>query len=445
VTAGTRGPSWSAGDLPVPQIHPALDRAFRALGRAGVTWALLRGADDLTRPSGDVDLLVAPDALPLLDDVLEGAGLHRMGMRGHGSHRFYFCFADDGSWVKLDVVSRIDFGRYHELPIPVAGACLERRRVSGPVWRLAPEDEAWLYLLHLLLDKGAVVAGRRESARTAAGAAATDSPVARHLDSEMGPDVAQRIRDAVLTADAGITSVTSSWLRATWTRRHPVRARWARYRNRLLRRLELPVRLRSRGLVVALVGPDGAGKTTLSQGLISSYPVPARSVYMGLWQTSRWDGPLGRIPGGRVLQRTARIVRSAVVVRWHRRRGRLVLLDRFPQDALLPGGDDTSRGGRFNLFLATHLPPATQLVLLLDAPGQLMFARKGEHTPDLLEERRQAYLELVGGFRHAAVLDASAQADHVRRDALAAIWDRLHGWEAHREPIGRTARPRTAG
>jgi hypothetical protein len=123
----------------------------------------------------------------------------------------------------------------------------------------------------------------------------------------------------------------------------------------------------------------------------------------------------------------------------------LVLLDRFPQDALLPGGHDSSRGGRFNLFLATHLPPAAQLVLLLDAPGQLMFARKGEHTPELLEKRRRAYLDLVGDFRHAAVLDASARADDVRRGALAAIWGRLHGGEAHREPIGRTARPRTAG
>jgi thymidylate kinase len=171
------------------------------------------------------------------------------------------------------------------------------------------------------------------------------------------------------------------------------------------------------------VGPDGAGKTTLAEAVRRSVPVPSRYVYMGLWQGSRWDDVLSRLPAGRVGQRTARVLRSSLAVRWHCARGRLVLLDRFAQDALLPGGADTSRGGRLNLWLSLRLTPQPRLVLLLDAPGSLMFARKGEHTPELLEDRRQAYLRLVADLPHAAVLDATQPAVEVARGALGAIWD----------------------
>jgi hypothetical protein len=167
--------------------------------------------------------------------------------------------------------------------------------------------------------------------------------------------------------------------------------------------------------------------------------VPPRTVYMGLWQKSKWDGRLSAVPGGRLLQRTIRIVRSNLSVRRHQLRGRLVLLDRFAQDALLPGGVDTSRGGRLNQWLSLRLSPRTDLHLLLDATGEVMFARKGEHTPELLEERRQAYLRLVPELGATAVLDAARPADEVAGSALAAIWEALGspGRRGRREAPGR--------
>jgi hypothetical protein len=112
----------------------------------------------------------------------------------------------------------------------------------------------------------------------------------------------------------------------------------------------------------------------------------------------------------------------------------LVLLDRFPQDALLPGGTDSSRGGRLNLALALRLSPPADLVLLLDAPGALMFARKGEHSPELLESRRQAYLALMRQFEHTGVLDATQPRLEVRQAALAAVWHRLRDKRADAVP-----------
>jgi thymidylate kinase len=78
-----------------------------------------------------------------------------------------------------------------------------------------------------------------------------------------------------------------------------------------------------------------------------------------------------------------------------------------------------------NVVLSRWLAPPPGLVVLLDAPGELMFARKGEHTPELLEQRRQAYRSIVGHFPHAVVLDASRPLEEVTRRAVAAVWQRF--------------------
>ncbi len=51
-----------------------------------------------------------------------------------------------------------------------------------------------------------------------------------------------------------------------------------------------------------------------------------------------------------------------------------------------------------------------------------MFARKGEHTPELLEERRQRYLDLRERYGNVVVVDATQDAETVRRDVERLVW-----------------------
>jgi hypothetical protein len=60
--------------------------------------------------------------------------------------------------------------------------------------------------------------------------------------------------------------------------------------------------------------------------------------------------------------------------------------------------------------------------VVLDAPGQLMFDRKGEHTPEILEERRQRYLELGSRFDNVEVVDATQDAASVRVAVEGLVW-----------------------
>ena len=175
-------------------MEPLVAAALHALDRTALPWLLLRGQDDLAHPSGDVDILVSSELLPVLDGSLEAVGFRRVLAPGHGSHRFYFCYSTAaGAWVKLDIVSDIAFGPYQQWRTALAQPCLGRRVRSGPLWLPAPPDQAWLQLLHLFLDKQQIAPLRVEAARHAAAEGSADDSVAGYVDRCMGPGTSSNL------------------------------------------------------------------------------------------------------------------------------------------------------------------------------------------------------------------------------------------------------------
>lgn len=410
-------------------IHPWVAKALQALDRSGQPWVLLRGEDDLALPAGDVDILVARELLPGIDGLMRDVGFHRVLAPGHGTHRFYFGYASaDDLWVKLDIVSDIAFGPYQQWRTTLAPACLRRRIRAGRLWLPAAADQAWLQLLHLIMDKGQIPPERVEAARFAGGIAAADDAIAQSLDQQLGPGTAASLLSMVRTDSLGEAPAMAARMRSAWTAAYPAgsRERWAV--NRALRLLGPAVRRqRTCGLVVGVMGPDGAGKTTLLHLLEDGFPIPGSYVYMGMWASGPWDALLRRIPGGRLGKKVFRLIRGAALAKYHRMRGRLVLLDRVPYDAILPGAVDMSIGGRIATALAFRLGPEPDVLIVLDAPGEVMFARKGEHSAEILEQRRQSYLELAGQLPGTWVLDAGQPLELLRRHAADIIWRSLAG------------------
>jgi hypothetical protein len=411
------------GLMPVV-LHPDVAKVFQALEKSGKPWLLLRGERDLARPSGDVDILVAKELLPSLDGLMTGIGFRRVLAPGHGSHRFYFSYSSpDALWLKMDVVSDISFGRFQQWRTPLAPGCIGRRVRSGPFWLPPPADQAWLQLLHLVLDKGEVRPERADIARRAAAAASEEGPIAEFLDRRVGPRAAGQVLELLRSGRLDEVPALAARMRSTWTNRAQGRPLLLAFVNRI-RRLLTP-RLQGSGPVVGVMAPDGAGKTTLLRSLGAAVPLPSSYVYMGLWGASRWDSWLTRIPGGRVGKKVVRLVRGGLAARYHSLRGRLVLMDRVAYDAVLPGSADTSIIGRITNALAFLLAPDPDVLLVLDAPGHVMFARKGEHTVEILEDRRQAYLQLAERLPNARVLDAVRPQTLVAREATEVISSKL--------------------
>ena len=405
----------------VPVIEPHLANALHLLEGTGLPWLLLRGEGDLARPSGDVDLLVAEELLPGLDRLLEGAGFRRVLAPGHGSHRFYFCYsASDGFWVKLDIVSDITFGPYQELRTPLAKRCLRHRVRRDRLWLPSSGDQAWLQLLHLFLDKGEIAPQRIEAARTAAVSASKDGAVAAFVDRRMGPAVAAQALDLVRSERFHEAPALAARMRASWT---GTSTRLLAARNRGLRLLG--ARLRGRGMVVAVMAPDGAGKTTLLHGLRATVPLPTRYVYMGMWGAGPWDSWLRWTPGGRSAKKVFRILRGGLLARSNTLLGRLVLMDRVAYDAMLPGAGEPGALGRITDFLALRLVPDPDVLLVLDVSGQVMFGRKGEHSPEVLENWRQAYRLLAARLPGSSVINAGQSRELVQSQATEIVWRRL--------------------
>jgi hypothetical protein len=110
----------------------------------------------------------------------------------------------------------------------------------------------------------------------------------------------------------------------------------------------------SRGLSVALLGPDGAGKSTLMEGIKGSFVLPVVPVYMGLTggalrYIDKLNLPIIVIPA-RLLVFWSRYLRAV----YHQMHGRLVIFDRYIYDYAVPTPFPLNRLQRWTRWIDGH-------------------------------------------------------------------------------------------
>jgi len=167
--------------------------------------------------------------------------------------------------------------------------------------------------------------------------------------------------------------------------------------------------LRRLGPVVAVLGPDGAGKTSVIAGLRGYIPVAVTALYLGRRRTRRRSvtGPKGpneqdevaRSRAGR-LRETAFVLRNAIrswtrllpgyLAAW---RGHIVLCDRHPIEILAVRPRRTQPARAIERFIAGHVIPRPDAMIVLDAPGEILLERKSDHSTQQLEQWRRSYAE----------------------------------------------------
>jgi len=222
---------------------------------------------------------------------------------------------------------------------------------------------------------------------------------------------------------------------------------------------------------VALIGPDGAGKTTIGRLLERELPLPVKYVYMGvnsdasnhMLPTSRLLRTVKRACGFRppsagprdpqfadrrqrgFLREIAVTFKSLLglanrlaeewyrqAVSWYYKRRRfIVLFDRhyFPDYYaydIVDDGRPKPLARRIHGFFLSRIYPKPDLFIYLDAPAEVLLARKGEGTLEILERRRTDYLQIGKMVKHFAVVDTS----RTQAEAVGAVRDLI--WDFYR-------------
>jgi thymidylate kinase len=410
--------------------------AIDALGRAAVRWATMRD-DPLAHRSGDIDLLVAPGDVDRLDGPLAAAGFARLRTWRHGSHRFFFAYDQPArAWVKLDVVSRLEYQSGARLPETVVDDVLSRTIRVGGLARLAPDDEFWALLLHCLLDRGSVAPRHLARLRDLA----TDGPAGPIREALAAPRTAERAVERAAAGDeAGlrqlIRELDAALDRPSATDR--ARDHAGALLSPILKAVQRP------GLTIAVLGPDGAGKSTLVRALAADFVLPARTMYLGLYGGRRARTNRS-IPGVTLARQLGMTIGASIAAAYHRRRGRLVILDRSGYDVLVPPpSGQRGRKRRIRELLIGRLSARPDLVVILDAPADVLARRKAEHSRDALERWRSGYRSLPDRLPAeigVEILDASQSPKVVQAAATAAIWRRFAARSAGRREVGRGGR-----
>ncbi|MGD9755349.1 MAG: dTMP kinase [Acidimicrobiia bacterium] len=211
---------------------------------------------------------------------------------------------------------------------------------------------------------------------------------------------------------------------------------------------------------VALIGADGAGKTTVGRCIENAGRVPAKYLYLGvnasasnhmlvttrlLERRRRPDGaehgpppPPESVARGssgarstngtlRGAVRAARVINTmadewyrTLVAAWFRRQGKLVLTDRhyladfaaYDMDTRL----DLPLSRRLHGWMLRNLYPRPALMIFLDAPPEVLLQRKGEGTVADLRRRREDYLRVGELTANFVVVDAARPLDEVVED-----------------------------
>jgi thymidylate kinase len=401
-------------------------RLLESLVAAGVDYVLLRGGFGV----GDLDLLVHPGQTRRAANVLAQLGVVRAPSEHHWPHLLFVGYLPEAvdmataSGNKVHVVVDI-LDRLVVRGLLLGGPDLVDRVLNARIVdengipRPAPADAAWIDFLSALLRKSG------SSLAPPYPVLGLETTIPRALDKFHGSGTAVAVSDWVAR---GSMDVARNHLQALAARRSPPDA-VARLIALWSGRLGLGAhRAHSTGVRVVLLGPDGAGKSTLSRGLVDALPLPVHEIYMGVFRVTTWHRISRYLPGAGLATRLTDLLWRSTKAQWYARRGHVVVFDRYTYDAGLKPGSKGFRS-RFSYYMIESSIRAPDLVIILDVPGAVMFARKGEHDVATLETRRQWYTDIAASLPNAVIIDGTQPPEIVIEEAVDAIWRavREHG------------------
>ena len=212
---------------------------------------------------------------------------------------------------------------------------------------------------------------------------------------------------------------------------------------------------------IAFIGGDGSGKSTITDLLLKKFPDQTKYIYMGMstrsnkkalptsrlmhflktmvykrtkkrsnqsdkevlklyYEENRGADKRGKIGAvARLLNRWAEEWFRQILSWTYQLRGFLVIYDRHflfdfaPVSGALKDPRADRLTERIHRWTLNYLYPKPNLTIFLDAPPEVLIARKGEATIDYLETKRNAYLRKGNETPNFTKIDATQPLDKV--------------------------------
>jgi thymidylate kinase len=418
--------------------------AVLALERAGHELRIIHGYTDFPdRVGSDVDA-ASPDPTQI-PRILSRSSITTVQLIQHETSAFYYILHRDCGgkpvFLALDVCS--DYRRDGRVFLGSDELLANPRRFEFfdiP----SPEIEFAYYMIKRVL-KGSL--DRVQSRRL--DQLYRENPVGceRQLGRFFPPNEANLIAEAARSGDWRQVSARLPNLRRTMLsklgRERPLRVilYWLGNLRRVVGRV-----LRPTGLMVVFLGPDGSGKSSVIDRVERELaPAFRRTAQYRLRPSQRKGGgtpvidPHARPPRGTA----ASLVKLAFwfvdytlgySVRTFPQlvRSTFLLFDRYYQDLLVDSARYRYGGSMMLARLVDRLIPRPHLFVVLDAPPEVLCARKQEVSFEELVRQREAYLKLARTLPNGHLVDASRPLDEVVARTEAIILDFMAGRTARR-------------
>jgi thymidylate kinase len=436
--AGSPGASESGQPSRGPGVESAQGRLLQAIlelfDANGVPYCILHGYKDYpARVASDVDCVIPAEFLPRQLATLLRANRDRLGAVvvqwiRYKSTGHCFVLATDGiagGWEFLTVDVTSDYRGYGRV-FYRGQEILASRSLERGFWIPSPALEFACYLVKKVGKRSLTEEhGPRLTELYNLDPAGCDREIGRfwsrgsvHLIGSVASSGKwDTLREALPSLRRELLwpgTAGALWSSAQY---------WATDGLRRLRRWQAPT-----GLHVVFLGADGAGKSTtiaaLEEALAPVFRRGSRShLAPALFRRAR-PGPVTSPHGQPPRSMVGSLAKAAywlvdytlgyyVKIRPALARSALILFDRYLVDALIDPRRYRYHGPRWLLQFIWWLIPKPDLVILLDAPPQVLRARKQEVSLRETERQRHAYLQLVRALPNGHIVDAAQPLDRV--------------------------------
>jgi thymidylate kinase len=409
-----------------------LEMFFGRLAAKGIRFCVLRNYRGLPEANigGDIDVLLEPRDLGMALLVLRsvpGIDLTDIARRPYVVSTFFS--GVDGECMQLDLFTAMSWRGISFLG--TAGVLDRVRQHPSCAWIPIPEpiDEAIISFATSFLIGGFIK--QRYSEVFVPAFRNHEQAVEDRLAGAVAPSVLRPLLIHVANGQSdGALTYVESFRRSLFVRaivRRPVAVIVGALRHYWT---ELAVHVASSNLcTVAVFGPDGAGKTAVIGATVPRLTgctkiVEARHLRPNLprWRAqvrtaSPVEDPHGR-PAKSTIASIAQLLLWFTVYwydRWVRRKrnATLRIYDRYFHDVLVDPRRYRYGGPPWFARVVSRLVPQPDLVIVLDAPPEVLHGRKREVSFEETERQRTAYLDLAGTLRNAHVLDAAQPLEEV--------------------------------